>query len=118
MALGQLAVVWPQDQGDVCELRGIPAQRRVSDEVLGSGGKPFNRPDHLGDPHQVVIDDLSQVVCGEAVGLEKHLVVDRVVLKQLGTEDQVIPTGLAFWYPQPNDRWLTQLESGRHLFGA
>jgi hypothetical protein len=42
---------------------------------LGSDESHFLRADHVGDAHEVVVDDVGQVVGREAVALEQDLVV-------------------------------------------
>ena len=61
----------------MCQKRGQrPAEGLVEQDVLGGGGDPFLGADHVGDVHEVVVDDVGEVVGGEAVGLEEDLVVD------------------------------------------
>ena len=61
------------------EARKIPAEGFVEEDVLGGGGDPFFGADDVGDVHEVVIDDVGEVIGGEAVGLHEDLVVDVVV---------------------------------------
>ena len=57
------------------EDRRLPAERLVEPEVLGRGRDPLLGADDVGDAHEVVVDDVGQVVGGQAVALEEHLVV-------------------------------------------
>ena len=62
------------------EAGALPAEGLVEQDVLGGGGDPLLGADDVGDLHEVVVDDVGEVVGGEAVGLEQDLVVDvRVV---------------------------------------
>jgi hypothetical protein len=65
----------------VPEARELPAEGLVEQDVLGRGGDPLFGADDVGDLHEVVVDDVGEVVGGEAVGLHQDLVVDVVVLE-------------------------------------
>ena len=45
-------------------------------DVLGHGAQPLLAPDHVGGPHEVVVADVGEVIGGDAVGLQQHLVDD------------------------------------------
>jgi len=61
--------------------------------VLGSRWNPLVCPHHVGDLHQVVVDDVGQVIGGEAVTLEQHLVVELGVVEGHRAADRVNPLG-------------------------
>jgi hypothetical protein len=56
-------------------LRLLPAERLVQQHVLGRGREPLLGADDVRDLHQVVVDDVGQVVGRKAVRLEQHLIV-------------------------------------------
>ncbi len=58
------------------EFRALPAEGFVKEHVQRRTGQPFLTSDHVRDPHQMVVDDVGEVVGGHAVALEQHLVVD------------------------------------------
>ena len=70
----------------MCELRhgGFPAKGAVEHHVQRCAGQPFLAAYDVGDFHQMIVDDVGQMVCGHAVGLEEHLVV-----KQTGVHGNV-----------------------------
>src|SRR4051812_5923885 len=43
--------------------------------------EPLLRTNHMRDTHQMVVDDVGEMVCRIAVGLEQHLVVDLLVVE-------------------------------------
>ncbi len=49
--------------------------------MFWGGGDPLLGADDVGDLHEVVVDDVGEMVSGEAVGLHQHLVVDVRVLE-------------------------------------
>ena len=59
----------------------LPAEGLVELDVLGQRRDPLLGADDVGDPHQVVVHHVGEVVGGEAVGLEQHLVVDLGVVE-------------------------------------
>ncbi len=75
-ALGDLGFVGVSEQGHVPEAGALPAEGLVEEDVLGGGGDPLFGADDVGDAHEVVVDDVGEVVGGEAVGLHEDLVVD------------------------------------------
>ena len=81
-ALGDLALVEIAQQRHVPEARQLPAEGLVEQDVFRGGGDPLLGADDVGDPHQVVVDDIGEVIGGEAVGLHQHLVVDVVVRRR------------------------------------
>ena len=60
---------------------------------MGVEGEIFAAPHHMGDVHQMVVDDVGKVIGGIAVGLEKHLILDFLVLNGDGTEHRVLKGG-------------------------
>ena len=79
LALGDFGLVEVAQQGHVPEARQLPAEGLVEQHVLGGGRDPLLGADDVGDLHEVVVDDVGEVIGGEAVGLEQDLVVDVVV---------------------------------------
>ena len=71
----------------------LPAEGFIQQVVLGGGGQVLAAPHHVGDVHQVVVDDVGEVVGGVAVRLEEHLVLDLLVLNGDGAEHRVLKGG-------------------------
>ncbi len=59
----------------MAEDRQLPAERAVELDVLGQRREPLLRADHVGDPHQVIVHHVGEVVGREAVALQQDLVV-------------------------------------------
>ena len=81
LALRDLRLVGVAQQRHVHPLRRLPAERLVELHVLGRRRQPLLGADHVRDLHQVIVDDVGEVVGREAVGLEQDLVVDLRVLE-------------------------------------
>ena len=81
LALGDLRFVEIAQQRHMPEARKLPAEGLIEQDVLGGGGDPLLGTDDVGDLHEVIVDDVGEVVGGEAVGLHEHLVVDVAVLE-------------------------------------
>ena len=94
-ALGDLGLVEIAQEWHVPEARQLPAEGLVEQDVLGRGGDPLLGADDVGDLHEVVVDDVGEMVSGEAVGLHEHLVVDVVVVEGDGVAKFVAEGGLA-----------------------
>ena len=95
LPLGHLVVLVPHDGGAVDIGGHVPAEALVEQVVLGGGGEVLAAPDHVGDAHEVVVDDVGEVVGGQAVPLEEDLVVQGAVLHGDVAKDGVVEGGLA-----------------------
>ena len=80
-AFGDFGFVEVAQEGHVPEAWELPAEGLVEQDVFGGGGDPLFGADDVGDLHEVVVDDIGEVVGGEAVGLHEDLVVDVGVLE-------------------------------------
>ena len=65
----------------MAEDRLLPAEAPVQLHVLRQRRQPLLRPDDVGDPHEVVVHHVREVVGGEAVALQEDLVVDLGVVE-------------------------------------
>ena len=99
VAFRQLAfAVGFQQQRQVGELRhGVgPAESLIEQHVERCRRQPFLATDDVGNLHQVVIDDVRQMVGGQLVGtLIEHLVVEDVALHAHLATDKVVDQHLA-----------------------
>ena len=75
LALGDLGLVGVAQQRHVRELRHLPPEPAMEQDVLGGRGDPLLAAHDRGDAHEVVVDHDGQVIGREAVGLEDDLVV-------------------------------------------
>ena len=57
-----------------------PAEGLVKHHMEWGRGQPFLATDDVGDLHQVVVNDIGQVVGGHAVALEEHFVVEQTAV--------------------------------------
>ena len=79
VALGHLVLGVPHDGGAVDVGGHLPAEGMVEQVVLGRGGQILAAPHHMGDAHQVIVNDVGKVVGGQTVPLQQHLIVQRAV---------------------------------------
>ncbi len=61
-ALTELLVVLIGDQRAMHVLGNLPAEGLIETVVLGAGGQILVAAHHMGNAHQVVIDNISKVV--------------------------------------------------------
>ena len=71
----------------------LPAEGLIEQIVLGGGGEILRAPDHMGDAHQVVVDDVGEVIGGQSVGLDEHLIVQRLIFHGDVPEHRVVEGG-------------------------
>ena len=107
------------DQRAVHVSRHIPAECLVDLVVLGRGGKILIAPDHMGDPHQVVVDHVGEIIGGITVGLDQDQVL------QLFVGDGNIPVNVVMegggpfcGHIKPYHIRLPGCQVGLHLFFA
>ena len=93
MALGHLVMGIPHDRGAVDVGRYLPAKGLVEQIIFGSAAEIFAAPDHVGDTHKVVVDNIGKVIGGQAIPLDKDLVVQGVVVHGDVAEDGVVEGG-------------------------
>ena len=93
MALGHLVLSVPHDGGAVNIGGDLPAEGLVQQVILGGGGQILAAPHHMGDAHQVVVDDVGEVIGGQTVPLQQHLIVQRAVVHGDVPENGVVEGG-------------------------
>ena len=71
----------------------LPAKGLIQQIVLGCRSQVLAAPDHMGDMHQVVVDDVGEVVGGISVRLEQHLILNFLILNGDGAEHCVLKSG-------------------------
>jgi hypothetical protein len=59
--------------------------------MLGCGAEPLLPPDDVCDPHQVIVNDVREVIRRVAVALDEHLVIKDMVLENYLPMDHVSP---------------------------
>ena len=74
-AVGVLA----HDRGEVNEGRQLPAVALVEQYVLRRGGDEFRAADDVRDVHEMVVDDVGEVIGRHAVALQQHLILQLFV---------------------------------------
>ena len=79
-----------EDDRQVHKGRHVPPKRLVQQPMVGCGGQPLLSAQHIGDVHQVVIHDHSQVVDGHAVALQEHGVVQGGRVDRNAAPDQIV----------------------------
>ncbi len=86
-----------------------PAESTVQHDVLGRGGEPLLSADDVGDPHQVIVDHIGQVVGGEAIGFQQNLIVNLGVFEAHLAAQTIHHDGLAgFRHSQADDKRLAR----------
>ena len=60
--------------------RRLPAEGLVEQVVFRRGGEVFRAAHDVADGHQVIVHDVGEVVGRQAVGLDEHVVIQRVAI--------------------------------------
>src|SRR5262249_5590468 len=77
LPLTDLGAVRIAQQRKMRELRRLPAEPLVEQELLRRRADPLLAADDVADLHQVIVDDDREMIGREAVGLQDHLVVGK-----------------------------------------
>ena len=85
----------PHDGGHVDVGGNLPAEGLVEQVVLGRGGQVLHAAHDVGDAHQVIVNDVGEVVGGHAVLLDEDHVIEGVVGEGHVPEHLVMIAGLA-----------------------
>ena len=73
----------------------FPTEGTVEHDVQRSTGQPLLAANDMGNLHQVVVDDICQVICRQLVGtLIQHLVVADITLDTYFATDEVVDENL------------------------
>ena len=84
--------------------------------MLGGAAEPLFAADDVGDLHEVVVYDVSQMVGGHAVGFDEHLVVEAFGFEGNNSPDFVFEFyGFVSRNVEPDDVRVAGLESSFYL---
>ncbi|QTK79239.1 hypothetical protein AT6N2_C1503 [Agrobacterium tumefaciens] len=118
LPLGKLGLVGVAHQRKMHEHRLLPAEITVKQDVLGHGRQPFFAARHMGDLHQMVVDDVGHVIGRHAVGLDQHLHVDGIPRDRHIAINTVMEIARAFGRDfHAHDVGFTGGNAGGHFFG-
>ncbi len=95
VALGHLVVLIPHDRAAVHVLRDLPSEALVKQVVLRRGGEILAAAHHVGDAHQMVVDDIGEIIGRQAVALHEDLIVQGAVFHPDIAEDFIMKDRLA-----------------------
>ena len=69
----------PHDGGTVNVGGNFPPKGLVEQVILGRGGEVFAAPNHMGNAHEMIVNDIGKIIGGQAVPLHQNLVVQGAV---------------------------------------
>lgn len=72
LSFAQFASISVHDQWEMGELGRVPAQSSVKHQVLRSADLPLNAAQNMTDLHQMIIDDIGEVISWKSIRLEDH----------------------------------------------
>ena len=81
LRFGKLRSVGIAQQRQVRQHRRLPTEILVEQQMLGCGRNPFLAAHHMGDPHQMVIDHIGEVIGRQAIRLHQHLHIDHGIFE-------------------------------------
>ena len=95
VALRQPAAVGAEDHRDMREPRRRPAERGVQQQLSRRVRDVVVAADHVGDLHQVIVDDAREVVGRQPIRAQHDEVVEHLVLERDAAAYDVLPRGLS-----------------------
>ena len=97
--------------------RHLPAEGLVKTVVFGGGGQILVSSHHMGDPHQMVVHHVGEVVGGVSVGFnEDHIVQLRVIHTDIAVNVVVEGGGPLLGVILTDHEGHSGLQIGLHLF--
>ena len=78
--LAELLVVLIGDERAVNILRNLPAEGLIETIVLRAGAQILVAANDMGDAHQMIIDDIGEIIGRIAIGLDEHHVIELGVI--------------------------------------
>ena len=78
------------------QLRRLPAEIRVEQQVFGRARNPFFAAKDVRDLHEMIVDDVGEMIGRQAVGLHQHLHVDGRPVELDRTAAQIFDDADAF----------------------
>ena len=91
VALGEPRAVGPQDGGEVCELRGGPAEGAIEGQLPRRVGNVVVAADHVGNFHKVVVNHHRVIVGGQALRAHQDGIADDLAGNGSGAVYAVVP---------------------------
>ena len=102
--LAQLFVIFICDQRTVYIDRDLPAERLVEAVIFRGGGQIFVASHHVGDPHEMIIHDICEIIGREPVRLNQDHIIQLTVRNCDVSVDLIVEGSLAFVrYVQADD---------------
>ena len=94
--LGELMGSVPHDGGQVDIGRDLPAQGGIQIVVPGRGGQVFHAAHDVGDAHEVIVDNVGEIIGGHAVLFdEDHVIHGLCIFEGHIAEDYIAVAGFA-----------------------
>ena len=91
--LAQLLVLLVGDQRAVYIHRNLPAESLINTVILRRGGKVFVSSYHMGDPHQMVVHNVGEVIGGVSVGFDQDQILHLLIIDRDITVDHIMESG-------------------------
>jgi hypothetical protein len=99
----------------VRELRRLKLQHLVENQMLWRRWEPLLAANDVTDIHEVVVDDVCEVIRRIAVALHDHLIVERIVVKDDLAVNEVTMLRLTRRNEHPNNVGFAGLDALLHL---
>ena len=95
VALGHFVLCVTHDRGAVDIRRDLPAEGLVQQIVFGCRGQIFAAAHDMRDAHQMIVDDVREVIRRQTVGFQQHLILQLLVFHGDIAEGRVMEGGRA-----------------------
>ena len=118
MALGHFIVLITHDGRAVDILRDFPPERLIKQIIFWCRGKIFLPAYNMGNPHQMVVDHIREVIRRQPVPLDEDLIIQLFVVHNDITEDLIVKARFSFCGDLlTNDKRLAGIEVRLDLLG-
>ena len=95
ITFGEFSAGIPHNGRDVDISGHFPAEGFIEQVIFGGGGEIFVATDYVRDCHEVIIDDIGEIIGGEAIGFEEDLIIERDIFDGYTAKDSIVERGCA-----------------------
>ena len=116
-SFGKLLMLLVGDQRTVDIFRFFPSKCMIQTGILRCGGEIFITSYHMGDSHQMIVDDIGKIVGWVSVGFDQDHIVQLFIWLGDITVNLIVESGFAFIRNVGADhKWFARCQIGFNLF--
>jgi hypothetical protein len=102
----------------MAKLGRVPSQSPIDQDLPGRVGKVVISTNHMGDPHQMVIDDTGKIIGSHSIGADENEIANSLGIEVHFSVDEILKNDRLSFYPKAEDRAVSfRFHPGDFVFG-